>query len=171
MAKHEYEFSFGRIILKPLDRSDIENLRELRNQMREYFFDNTVITEREQEKWYESYLQKKNDIMFKIVKKDAPDIFIGTIAIYDIANDHAIAELGRILVDKRKAPENGIGTEATKAACVFAFDVLNIKKIRAEVLKSNSRALKMDMNVGFYLIGDYNQDSYLIEITREKVKV
>lgn len=171
MAQHKYEFPFERIILKPLGRDDIEDLRNLRNKMKDYFFSNSIITAEAQEKWYENYLQRENDIMFKVVKKDNPNTFIGTIAIYDIADDYSVAELGRTLVDKEKAPEKGIGTEVTKAACLFAFDVLKINKIRGEVLKTNPRALKMDLNVGFYLVGDYNQDSHLIEITKETIKI
>ena len=171
MAQHKYEFSYERIILKPLGKEDIEDLRNLRNRMKDFFFTNEDITVEAQKKWYERYLKKENDIMFKAVKKEAPDTFIGTIAIYDIADDLSVAELGRTLVDKEKAPEKGIGTEVTKAACLFAFDVLKINKIRGEVLKSNPRALKMDLNAGFYLIGDYDQDSHLIEMTRETIKL
>src|SRR5699024_7626194 len=107
MAQHKYEFSYERIILKPLGKEDIEDLRNLRNRMKDFFFTNEDITVEAQKKWYERYLKKENDIMFKAVKKEAPDIFIGTIAIYDIADDLSVAELGRTLVDKEKAPEKG----------------------------------------------------------------
>ena len=143
MTQHKFEFHFKRIILKPLEKDDIENLRVLRNKVSRFFLDNSIITAENQEKWYRHYLQKDNDFMFKVVKRDNPNIFVGAVAIYDIADDYSTAEVGRIMVDKNKAPEKGIGTEVTKAACFFAFDVLKIKELKSEVLKSNMRALEV----------------------------
>lgn len=167
--KHLYKYEYERIMLLPLEESDIEELRILRNQERQFFSTTGIITQENQKKWYESYLKKKNDIMFKVVKKDAPDCFVGAIAVYDISDDLATAEVGRTVIDKNKAPEKGIGMEATKAVCKFAFDVLHVKKIVAEVLKTNERIIKVDQRAGFYITGEVDENTYSIEMTPESI--
>ncbi len=166
--KHEFEFDFKRIRLKPLEKEDIELLRLLRNQEKEYFATHQEIKKEDQDIWFESYLKKENDIMFKIVKKDKPKEFIGAIALYDIDWENKISEFGRVVVDKEKAPEKGIGTEATKAVCLFGFEVLKLNKIKGEILKSNGRIIKVDQRVGFSIVGEQD-DMFNIEITRNSL--
>ncbi len=166
--KHNFDFDFKRISLKPLEKEDIELLRLLRNQEKEYFATHHEITKENQEIWYEKYLKKENDIMFKIVKKDTPKEFIGAIALYDIDWEKKISEFGRVVVDKKKAPEKGIGTEATKAVCLFGFDILKLKKIKGEILKSNERIIKVDQRVGFDFVGEQG-NMFNIEITRDSL--
>ncbi len=166
--KHQYEFDFGRICLKPLEKEDIEPLRLLRNQEREYFATQHEISKENQEAWYKSYLKKEDDIMFKIVKKDNLQEFIGAIALYDIDWKNKTSECGRTVVDKDKAPEKGIGMEATKAVCLFGFEVLKLEKIVGEVLKSNERIIKVDQRAGFYIVGEQG-DMYNIEMTRDSI--
>ena len=64
--------------------SDIEELRRIRNKERQYFATQNEISKEMQEEWYAKYLQRDDDIMFKIVSKKEPDLFIGAIALYDI---------------------------------------------------------------------------------------
>lgn len=169
--KHDYEYSYARIKLLPLERTDIEQLRILRNQQRQYFLSKANISEENQKKWYESYLEKSDDIMFKIVKLENPSVFIGAIAVYNINNKSGYAEFGRVMVDKNLAPEKGIGTEATKAVCKFSFEVLGLKRLTAEVLKTNERAIKAYQKAGFYITGDGDENVVSVEVTRETLTV
>lgn len=82
--EHKYSFEYWGLILKPLLYTDIENLRVLRNKERQYFASQNIITCEEQIEWYQAYLAKSDDIMFKIVKKESPEKFIGAIALYNI---------------------------------------------------------------------------------------
>lgn len=168
--KHDYEFAYERIILKPLNEEDIESLRILRNKEKQYFFTGDDITPEQQKVWYANYLKKNDDIMFKVVKKEEPDKFIGAIAVYEINSNEGTAEVGRTVIDKEKAPEKGIGMEATKAVCKFAFDVLGMKKVVGEVLKNNERIIKVDLRAGFVMVGDKDEDTYLIEMTPKTIK-
>lgn len=166
--EHNYEFEGDRILLKPLLHEDIENLRLLRNELREFFVTQDIITVQQQEQWYQNYLKKENDIMFKVVMKDKPNIFIGAIAIYDINLESKIAECGRSIIDKRIAPEKGIGREATSLSCQFAFEVLKLKKTVAEVLKTNARNIIVVKRAGFRFVGE-RDNVYLIEMTEETI--
>ena len=165
--KHSYEYAFGRILLKPLGSEDIEELRVLRNRERQCFLNQNIVDADSQIQWYDSYLKKENDIMFKVVKEDRPEEFIGAVALYDIDTENKVAEFGRIVIDKEKAPEKGIGLETTKAICRFGFDVLGIRKIVAVVLKNNERVLKVYARVGFHICGEKSSDVYKLEVTRE----
>lgn len=170
--KHDYEYEYGRIILKPLEWDDIEQLRVLRNQEKQFFLEQTEIEEDSQKKWYERYLEKDNDIMFKVVKKDKPEEFIGAIALYAIDWEKGTAEAGRTVIDKKKSPEKGIGQEATKAVCRFGFEKLKLKKIVGEVLKTNERIIKVDLRAGFRIVGESeNGELYLIEMTQDTIEL
>lgn len=165
--KHSFEYEYGRIILKSLEEADIEELRVLRNKESQYFLSEVEILPEQQKQWYKKYQLKTNDIMFKVVKKSNSEEFVGAIAVYDIDEKKHTAEVGRTVIDKIKAPEKGIGMEATKAVCKFAFEKLGIKKIVASVLKTNERILKVDTRVGFTIVGEIDKDTYAIELTPE----
>ena len=169
--KHSHHFEYGRIILLPLERNDIEELRTLRNREREYFLTTDEVKAENQIKWYEAYLKKDNDIMFKITHKDNPDDFIGAIAVYGIDYEKKTAEIGRTLIDKTKNNERGLGLEATKAICLFSFVVLGMHILFAEVLKSNERILKVDTRAGFYISDVADETCYSIEMTRDTLNL
>ena len=166
--KHNHVFEYGRIIFMPLEKADIEELRILRNSQKQFFISRHEIDSGAQEQWYEKYLKNPEDIMFKVVKKEKPEEFIGAIALYDIDWENMTSECGRTVIDKLKAPEKGIGMEATKAVCLFGFQVLKLNKIVGEVLKTNERIIKVDLRAGFRIVGE-NDNLYFIEMTKETI--
>lgn len=168
--KHHYRFEFEDIILKPLEEADIENLRMLRNKEKRFFVTQDEIDSRAQKKWYQSYLGKKDDIMFKIVKKKEPDTFIGAIALYHIDRKKKEAEFGRLVVDKEAAPEKGVGLMATRAVCMFGFRILQLEKIICEALKNNGRALSIYDRAGFAIVGE-DGVCCSMEVTRRSISL
>ncbi len=169
--KHSHHFEYGRVILSPLMEEDIEELRVLRNKEKLSFFTRQDIDRESQRNWYNRYLQRENDIMFKITHRDNPEEFIGAIAVYDINKTEKTAEVGRTVVDKSKMAETGIGLEATKGICLFSFVVLGVERITAQILKSNERILKVDTRAGFYIVGDHDDNSFDIEMTRFSINL
>lgn len=167
--KHNYRFESKRIILRPLEWEDIGNLRALRNENRHLFLTTDLVTEEGQKKWYERYLEKQDDLMFVVEKREKPGQFIGTVALYDIDWDTMTCEFGRTLIDKKLAPEKGIGTEATAAMCTFGFDVLKIKKIIGHAWKTNERILKVDQRAGYQIIEEREDGVIYLEMTSETV--
>ena len=164
--RHDYVCEYGRIILQPLDEESIEPLRILRNSVRQYFLESAEIEQDSQLKWYKRYLEKDNDIMFKVVKKENAEDFVGAVALYDIDWEQGIAEYGRVLVDKEKAPEKGIGQEVLCAVFRFGFEKLNLKKIVGEIKKDNLRSLKAVMHAGGRVVGESEDGALkLIEVT------
>lgn len=165
---HSYTYEFKRIILEPLEEKDIELLRLLRNRERQYFINQAEISKEAQIKWYHRYLEKNDDIMFRIVRKSAPDIFIGVIALYDIDWEKKICEFGRILIDREIVKEKGLGFEATVGVTQLGFDILKLNTIVAEVLKTNERVLKIYKRAGYNIIGE-KEGLYKLEIKQEEV--
>ena len=100
--KHSYELKMDEIILKPLEKEDIEKLRILRNNLSIYFISQKQISKKEQQQWYNAYLKKDDDIMFKVVLADEDNEFVGAVALYDINREKKCAEFGRIIVDNKK---------------------------------------------------------------------
>lgn len=150
LMEHYYEIKSERIILKPLKKEDIEMLRVLRNRASKYFITQKHITKEQQRQWYETYLKKQNDYMFKVVLRSKPDEFVGAAALYDIDMDEGSAEFGRIVVDSKKA--QGIGKEITNAICQFGYEELGLAKIICTVFKDNERAVQIYKKIGFEIV-------------------
>lgn len=168
---HNYHYGYKKILLRPLRESDLELLRILRNKNREYFNTSVEIAKEAQMIWYENYIQKSDDIMFAVAKLDDPNGFIGAVSIYNINSEERIAEFGRIIIDKQLAPEKGIGADATRAVCLFAFEELKLALLYATILKTNERIIKVDTKVGFFITGSIDELSYRIEMDRNTLRL
>lgn len=164
--RHSYRFQYGRILLRPLEKRDIEELRILRNQNRYFFHKTNYITPEQQEEWFAQYLTKENDIMFVIEYLCNPGKFMGAIALYNIDKKLKIAEFGRVVVNKNL--KKGIGTEAVIAVCSIAFEFLELKRVTAEVLKTNYQASRAYAHAGCIIIGE-NEKNYILEITPDTI--
>lgn len=149
--KHEFIISKNGYVLKPLELHDIDSLRILRNkdQNRICFLYSEIISEEQQRKWYEGYLEKDGDYMFAIFKENRPDDFLGAAAIYNFNNENNSAEFGRIVLDKTKLTGSGIGTLVTNEICNFSFKQFNLNEIVLEVFEDNVAAVKTYEKVGF----------------------
>lgn len=164
---HQYCGETKRLSLIPLLQQHIEPLRQLRNRERQYFVFSKELSVQEQCEWYNQYQRKPNDYMFCVTLKARANEFIGATALYDVDKLNKTAEFGRIVIDKSKCEDNGIGAEATLATCKIGFDLLDLKKIELEVFKDNLRAIRAYEKVGFQTCGE--QDNLLLmEITKEQ---
>lgn len=154
--KHDFSLNTVRLNIKPLKDKDIELLRILRNRAenRICFVSSGVISKKNQEQWFEKYLNKRNDIMFSIFLNDN-DSWIGAGALYNVNMDKNEAEFGRIIIDKKIiGTERGIGTEAIKAICDIGFNEMQLGIIKLEVFKKNISAIKAYKKVGFVISGE-----------------
>lgn len=166
--KHNFYCRSNRIVLSPLMEKDIEELRLLRNKEREFFLTQEEINAQMQQKWYAKYLEKEDDIMFKISLIEEPDTFIGSVALYNIQEERHTCEVGRILVDTEKYSGKGIGTEAYVLACAFALDKLKMETVVAECRKENGRALNVNKKIGLQIVGE-TEIVYLLQMTQDTI--
>lgn len=167
---HKYIIESERLILKPLVEENIEDLRLLRNREKKYFYSQEDISYESQLQWFANYQKKENDIMFSIFKKDSPNNYIGSIALYDINKIDKNAEFGRIVIDKKKCTDKGIGAEAIKALINFAFFSLDLETIIATAKLDNSKAIKVYKKIGFIERGKINKlNACLFEIRKDNI--
>lgn len=147
--EHSFHGKTNRVMLEPLVKNDLETLRILRNKKAGFFLSSTLISQEQQLAWYERYLCKNTDIMFRISLVDKPAFFVGAVALYDIDQNKQQAEFGRLMIDKEKTSEKGLGYEATICACNIGFFNLNLKRIYLDVFEDNLPAINTYRKAGF----------------------
>ena len=143
------------IYIRELHKDDIEFLRVLRNRSvnRKSFIYEKEISCESQQIWFNSYLKNFQDYMYSVVRK-SDDSIIGFAAIYDINNNEA--EFGRLIVDKDKYNQPGLGKFILKYLINIARDEFHLQKLKLEVFADNIPALKIYEQCGFK---EYDSDS------------
>jgi len=154
----------GRTVdLVPYGPRHHERVVVLRNlaAAREYMnlgFDATLET---QQRWYESYRTRQDDIYWVLSgKKDAE--IVGTTRIYDMTVDQV--EKGSLIVDPRMARLGPFALEAELLLIKFVFDELGIPKIVTAIATDNHNMLSINSRFGFVPAGrrDIRGKDYLV---------
>lgn len=138
--------------LRPLSEEHLEAVRIWRNQdhVRSSFIHDQVISSEQQKSWFLQYAQADDDYMFIIEQQELGPI--GAIAIYNVDPAKKEAELGRLLIGEAAANGRGYGVGATDLACRFAFEELNMHRIKLQVLENNHKAISVYLKCGFVAI-------------------
>jgi diamine N-acetyltransferase len=113
-----------------------------------------VANARSQEKWVEQNLEKGADrepsvVEFTIYDR-ADNRAVGTVGLLEISYAHGTADLGIALGERRG---RGLGTEATRLALDFAFNVLYLHSVSLEALAWNVAGLTAYERAGFRRVG------------------
>lgn len=147
---HHYETENEELILRPMNEETSEAYRQLRNRddNRIYFFHSEPIAKRAQQQWFENYLNKEQECMFAIYRRD-DNRFIGGVGIYDIDDVHKRAEVGRILIDSQSAGGRGYGAAALHLCADIAHRQLQMKEIYAYIYADNVRSVKSFRKAGY----------------------
>src|SRR5689334_10256437 len=93
--------------------------------------------------------RQRASIRWAIVPKDATQS-VGTIGLTILSQEECIAELG--IVIGRAYWGRGIGTSAAHLVIDYAFNVLGLAEIQAEVLQRNLASRRLLEKVGFRLL-------------------
>lgn len=75
------------------------------------------------------------------------DRLLGTCALFALVRDHARCELGYALT--RAAQGRGLATEAVRRVLEYAFDVLRMERVEADVDPRNAASVRLLERVGF----------------------
>jgi len=102
-------------------------------------------------RFFEGSQSSSTSVTFAIVD-NCDGRHIGNIKIDSIHWIHRRAFLG-IMIGEKSVHGKGYGTEATKLALQYAFDQLNLMKIKLGVVASNTAALKIYEKIGFKRVG------------------
>ena len=146
---HGYEYRLENVYLRPLQHSDIEYLRIWRNDSNNNKFLNKTpyITEEMQESWFKSYLTDMGIITFAIIEESVLHRVVGSLSLYNFEKDSV--EIGKVMVGDSEAHGLKIGTNATKAATLIAFEQLKINRVYLHIFEQNIPGVKSYQNAGF----------------------
>ncbi len=165
--QHEFRIEIDDLVLRPIEKEDVDRVRKWRNKesIRKSFLYQAIISSSEQYQWYQSYLEKEDDIMFIIEFRDMP---IGAVALYHIDLINKEAEFGRLMIGEESARGNQIGYKTTKLVCEFGFEKLNLAQIKLEVFSDNPYAKKHYIHAGFeeaesYMLNNKKIDRMLLK--------
>lgn len=131
--------------------SDMESLRELRNECKESFMNTAEISYNDQVRWYyERYLKTENDYIFSIRETPSREL-LGFISLYEVNHLSRIATMGRLMIDPKHRGKN-IAKQAIELIHQFA-KILGIESVRAEVKFSNVPARNLYSSLGYEVKG------------------
>lgn len=152
--KNKIRITSNEITLRPVLSSDLMKMRSWRNSdwARSFFLNSEIISPEQQEKWYQSYINKTDDYMF-IIELD--NIDVGTVALYHVNHDEGSAEFGRLLIAEKEARGRSIGEKVLRILSEFAFNDFKLSKITLEVFSDNDKAVYIYQKVGFTVYDKY----------------
>ena len=139
---------------------DIEELVVLKNNKKasRLLGGNTPIyTVESLKKWVEYHNRNKEEVLLVIYDEDVQKL-IGHVGLYKIDTYSKKAEYGILLADDNSRGK-GYGTICTKTMVDFAFDVLNLHKIYAEIITDNIASQAMFKKCGFKVDGILRDDN------------
>ena len=128
--------------LYPITQKDLDYLRRLRNNNRQFFLNSEHITRNQHLNWFKAY-QKKNTagIEYMFILKDEGGNR-GTGAIYDIDHKKRKAKIGRFIIDESQRGK-GFGEILLREIVNVASLKLSLKKLTLEVLAGNKTAIDL----------------------------
>ena len=155
LMKHQYSAVYDNVRIRPLEKSDIENLRKWRNSedKTQYLRKISYITPQMQEEWYERYLKNTDEVTFAIDETKDLNRMVGSVSLYNFNGN--TAEIGKIQIGDEEANGRGIGRKSLVMAMSIAFKMMNIDKIVGSVHQENIAAHKNDIRIGFQIVGKH----------------
>lgn len=159
--KHDFYYKDGDIELRPMTYEDSEKYRLLRNQEqnRIRFFYSSPISVEGQKLWYDKYLSDETDIMFSFYYKGE---FAGGNAIYHINKEKKTGEYGRLLVDKIRFQDKGLGSAITYGASCIAREQIGLSVLYSEIYEDNLPSMYACLKAGFREV-----DTHILESGRK----
>ncbi len=144
---HARGLSDGSVRLALVSQADIEDIRCWRNHdsVRIWFRTKSILSRRDQQRWYTSYLQQENTIMF--VARDVDSgCNIGALALFDITDTEA--EIGPVLTAP-KWQRRQVMTRSCRLLFSFCKKQLQLSTLYLHVFPENSAALNLYARLDF----------------------
>lgn len=165
--KYEDKLENSELILRPINETDIEQVRLWRNNdnTRKWFLNDSLISVEQQRQWYKKYLNNPQEIIFIIQEKKENNRPIGMVSLYDINLHKKKAEFGKLFIGEEDARGKGYGSQVVKMICEFAFEYYHLVTVHLEVLENNLRAIQTYKRLGFKICGEsINKNKQLLHM-------
>lgn len=151
-----------RVRLRAIEREDIPRFLRWFNdpEVRRYLAMYRPLSRAEEERWVDSLLTRREDIVFAIeVKEGEGWVHIGNVGLHRIDWKNRVATLG-IVIGERGYWGKGYGTEAVKTMLRYAFGELGLNRVELETYSFNPRAQRCYKRAGFRREGVRRQALY-----------
>jgi RimJ/RimL family protein N-acetyltransferase len=150
-----------KVVFRPLDiEKDLERCRQWMNDFETVSFLGKPFKPITRE--------KEKELLQKIVNDESSAVFaidtfegthIGITSIHNISHFDGTAITGTIIGDKRYWGR-GYGTDAKMLLLWYAFKVLNLRRINAQVISFNARSLRCQLKCGYAIEGIKKKEVY-----------
>jgi len=147
--------SYGKISLRPLEPEDIELLYLWENNIEIWEVSNTktpfskhILAQYLKESAKDIYETKQLRLIIQNENSDA----VGAIDLFDFEPYHLRAGVG-ILIHKNSDRNRGFASDALIAISNYAFEILGLKQLFANIAIDNPHSLKLFENSGFVKVG------------------
>ncbi len=140
-----------RVILRPLERRDLEKSRTWVNDQETAAFLLRVlpVSEIEQEVWFENICTKPDRYVWAV---EVDDLYVGNMGLYHVDLIHRRAEIWTLIGEKTWRGK-GLGRESMSLLLDYAFRGLGLNKIYLHVDEENLIAQNMYKKLGFIIEG------------------
>jgi len=151
-----------RVRLRPLVKKDLQKLNEWRNDYEVFKYLGggfKPVSVDQQEKWMDDMIDTTGpNRRYAIL--DENDRHIGLVGLYKINFVNRSCEFG-IYIGERSAQGKSYGTDALELMIDMAFRILNLRKMKLEVVAENTGAVKMYEKAGFKKVGTWTAERYI----------
>ena len=162
------------IRLEPLKESDIEYLRQWRNDPNNTTYLRKIgyITKEMQLEWYQQYLQNEDELCFSIVETKEINKIVGSASLYNFQKCQV--EFGKFLIGDNRVHGKGIGYRVLMVMLEFAFYKLNMGKVILSCHEDNEPALHIYKKAGFKITSNQkfvdDGKEYAMELLKQDYK-
>lgn len=148
-----------KVFLRAIEKEDMEFLREMINNPeleRNVVGWSFPISKYEQEKWFESQVQNKDNIRY-IIEVDGERIGVVTITNIDWKNRKACHGI-KLCNDKIKG--KGYGTDTVMTIMKYAFEELQLNKLYSTILDYNIPSMNLYKKCGWSVDGVLRESTF-----------
>ena len=110
-------------------------------------------------KYLEELPERKPTYLFGIVRNDTKKL-IGTVGLHQVDQKHRTATIG-MMIGSQDDREQGFGARAGALLLDFAFNELNLRKLRAEAFAHNKRSQALIRKLGGQEEGIFRQQFFV----------
>jgi RimJ/RimL family protein N-acetyltransferase len=149
------------VALTPLSAGDLPVLFRWINDRSEVLWNAPYrpVTEAQHAEWFEAIQRRKDAVIFAIRLLDTQRL-IGSCQLHSINDTHRSAEL-QMRLGESEGRGHGYGSEAIQLLLAFAFKDLNLRRVHAHVLGTNTRALRFYEKAGFLREGTLREAAHI----------
>ncbi len=170
-------YSYDDIAFRPIEKQDLEILRQLHNDQSTFLnlLNIDLIDENAQLEWWSGLHNKSGDKRYAIVKADDPGRVIGRLRIQNINLMHRNCEVGLDIVMEFRG--KGYGYKSYRMLLEFLFEHYNMNMVYLKAADFNAGGKHLYEKVGFRETGRLPQfyfrhgrywDYVIMSITREE---